>query len=196
MSDEDFFSAHKSRFNCYSYAAGDKENPSEVVGSVPGAAGGEPMKRMTVGDLRAGLIKDGAIPAEEPVSGGLPPQKSGYRLIAGVLSPEANGDFHFYRREKDGFWTHKPARTEVLYADAVGKLIDDPRAAARDYRNEVINGYRWPLNYSQFAGFFYVPENGLKTGKAAPPKAQGADFSAGVFSNRPESSNHLRQFRP
>jgi len=51
-----FFNAHKSQFNCYAYAAGDKENPSEVIGSVPGKAGGEPMKRMTVADLRAGLI--------------------------------------------------------------------------------------------------------------------------------------------
>lgn len=193
MADEDFFNAHKSKFNCYAYAAGDKANPTEVIGSVPGAAGGEPMKRMTIFDLHAGLTKDGAISVEAPASG-LPPPKAGYRLIAGVISPEGNGDFHFYRQEQDGFWTHKPARSEVQHTDAAGKLIEDPRTAARDYRNNLINGYKWPLNYSQFAGFFYIPENGLQTGKAPPPQPQSDNgLGSGRGFSRPDNSGRYLQ---
>lgn len=179
QNDESFFNAHKNEFNCYAYAAGDKSDPDEVITSIPGAAGGAPMKRITVYDLRAGLVKDGAIPIEAPASGGLPPKKAGYRLIAGFISPEDSGDFHFYRQEPDGLWTHKPAHTEVLHKDAAGKLINDPRTAKRDYRNTTINGYSWDLNYSQFAGFFYIPENGLKTGKAPRPEPQGSNTFMG-----------------
>lgn len=73
MADEAFFNAHKNEYNCYAYAVGDKSSPNEFINSIPGAAAGSAMKIMTPFALKEGLIKDGAIPAENPDNSMLPP---------------------------------------------------------------------------------------------------------------------------
>jgi hypothetical protein len=168
VDDAAFFEANTNYFNCYAYAVGDRSDPDKVVPSIPGAAGGAPMKQLSIDDLRRGLEQDGAIPANAPKDR-LPPHRPGFRLIAAVLSPSGQADFHFYRQEADGRWTHKPARSSVTDKDASGEIITDPRTANRDYRDVPINGLKWDLNYASFDRFYYVPLSGLRTGKAAPP---------------------------
>jgi len=56
-----------------------------------------------------------------------------------------NKDYHFYRRNTDGFWTHKPGSGEVLHVDSKNKLILNPYECAREYEH---------YNYSTPCGFF------------------------------------------
>ena len=39
-------------------------------------------------------------------------------------------DFHWYRLDQGGLWSHKPGQTRVTRADQAGNNIVDPRAAA------------------------------------------------------------------
>ena len=41
-------------------------------------------------------------------------------------------DFHWYRKGRNGYWTHKPGGTEVTDVDNSGDPIADPRNADRD----------------------------------------------------------------
>ena len=39
------------------------------------------------------------------------------------------GDFHWYRLDQNGFWSHKPGSTPVTASDNAGAFITDPRIA-------------------------------------------------------------------
>jgi hypothetical protein len=52
-------------------------------------------------------------------------------------------DFHFYRQNEDGTWSHKLPGEKVKNTDANGKLIYNPEIANRG-------------NYGKFIGFYYV----------------------------------------
>lgn len=66
--------------------------------------------------------------------------------IAICYAPDS--DYHFYRQNPDGTWSHKPGTTNAINVDANGKLIFDPETPNQYYSNQ--------LNYSEFCGFFYV----------------------------------------
>ena len=70
--------------------------------------------------------------------------------IALVMHP--GEDYHFYRQDADGWWSHKDGANKVKRFDAEGKPIWNPETAARDYRPR--GSF---LNYSDFCGFFCVP---------------------------------------
>ena len=70
------------------------------------------------------------------------------RKIAVVVDPDQ--DYHFYRQDSDGYWSHKPGATKVTRLDTSGRPIYDPFLAARD--NKASN-----LNYEQFCGYMCVP---------------------------------------
>jgi len=70
-------------------------------------------------------------------------------------------DYHFYRQDEDGYWSHKPGKEEVRRVDASGNLITDPETADRNYdtsndnqNNETDN------NYYKFCGYYSVPYEG------------------------------------
>lgn len=66
--------------------------------------------------------------------------------VALVLHP--GNDFHWYRQNPDGTWSHKLASFEAENLDASGNLIYDPENADRYYTDN--------LNYSLFIGFYEV----------------------------------------
>ncbi|NLO63598.1 MAG: hypothetical protein GX099_09275 [Clostridiaceae bacterium] len=73
----------------------------------------------------------------------------GYK-VALVLS---DGDYHWYRQNPDGTWSHKRGQSEVLNVDASQKIIYDPEFCDRDYRDKD----KSPKDsYDYFAGFFEV----------------------------------------
>ena len=74
----------------------------------------------------------------------------GYSKIALVIDPM--DDYHFYRQDPDGYWSHKPGSQPVTRLDADGVLIIDPKTASRDYTKQGKS-----LNYTLFCGFFSVP---------------------------------------
>jgi hypothetical protein len=77
---------------------------------------------------------------------------AGFSKIAkGVHNKE---DYHFYREDDDGWWSHKDGGNKVKRFDAEGKPIWNPQTAARDYRPK--GSF---LNYNNFCGFYCVPRN-------------------------------------
>lgn len=65
---------------------------------------------------------------------------------------------------KVNLWSHKRGwATGPLLVDAKGKMIKDPRTAARNYPG---------LNYSNFCSAFCVKDRGIKVGKTHPKVTQ------------------------
>ncbi len=56
-------------------------------------------------------------------------------------------DYHWYRRDENGTWSHKPGATSICYADGSGNPIFDPARCNRQVNN---------TNYSQFWGYFII----------------------------------------
>lgn len=63
-------------------------------------------------------------------------------------------DYHFYRQDRDGMWSHKDGANPVKRYDARGEPIFNPERAARNYRPK--GSF---LNYSDFCGLYCVPRN-------------------------------------
>lgn len=74
----------------------------------------------------------------------------GSSKIALVVHP--GEDYHFYRQDPDGWWSHKDGANPVKRFDAEGKPIWNPRTAARDYRPK--GSF---LNYKDFCGYWCAP---------------------------------------
>jgi hypothetical protein len=76
----------------------------------------------------------------------------GKSKIALVVHP--GEDYHFYRQDRDGMWSHKDGANPVKRYDARGDPIFNPKQAARNYRPK--GSF---LNYSDFCGYYCVPRN-------------------------------------
>lgn len=76
----------------------------------------------------------------------------GKSKIALVVDP--GDDYHFYRQDADGWWSHKDGANPVKRFDAEGQPIWDPKTAARDYRPR--GSF---LNYTDFCGYYCVPRD-------------------------------------
>ena len=72
----------------------------------------------------------------------------GYLLDAGY-------DFHFYRQDSNGFFSHQMGGDDPTQLDGNGKLINDPRTANR--KNPDFAG-----SYSEFCSCFCVKQDGYK----------------------------------
>ncbi len=70
--------------------------------------------------------------------------------IALVVHP--GEDYHFYRQDSDGWWSHKDGANKVKRFDAANSPIWNPATASRDYRPR--GSF---LNYSDFCGFYCAP---------------------------------------
>jgi hypothetical protein len=60
-------------------------------------------------------------------------------------------DYHYYRLNDEGVWTHKPGYKPSTYLDAKNNIIKDPRTADRNYGPE--------LNYTDFCGYTCLPRD-------------------------------------
>jgi hypothetical protein len=74
----------------------------------------------------AGGVKDDLI--DNPQADNHCPDEG--HLVALVVGP--GFDFHWYRKGRNGLWTHKPGGTPVTNVDNSGAFITDPRTANRD----------------------------------------------------------------
>lgn len=77
---------------------------------------------------------------------------SNHMVFLALDNEGENRDYHFYRRNSDFFWTHKPGSLEVLHVDAAGNKITNPAYADRTYRN---------FNYNKTCGFFCTPTHDI-----------------------------------
>ena len=73
--------------------------------------------------------------------------KKGFYKIYMAVTTGKGTDYHFYRQDSNGYWSHKPGRTDVTNLDADKKLIINPDLANRNYDF---------YNYGSGCGFFCI----------------------------------------
>ncbi len=66
------------------------------------------------------------------------PCLKGFYKIFFVLDPK--NDYHWYRMDSDGYWSHKPGSTNATNLDASGEKIKNPNLANRKYNS--LNYYK------------------------------------------------------
>lgn len=149
--------------NCYAYAVG-QISPSETEicrekqksqkhkrcqTPQPGYASGHPKMRNTpikkCKDIMKRTLDDNMTSFPTTFAETCPAGTSKIALVV-----DRNHDYHYYRQDSNGLWSHKPGRNPVTNLDASGNLIRDPRFAARDYRPDT------KLNYKSFCGYMCV----------------------------------------
>ena len=152
--------------NCYAYACDDPSDwrMNDCDFPQPGStAGATPCDRseFSVELLRQRAISDGLAPVPHGREDHAPPD--GFYKVALFVDP--GRDYHWYRQDDNGTWSHKLGDGPVMNVDGAGNTITDPRTASHNYENHFdpatgrpIGGY----NYTQFGGFFYVPEGGIR----------------------------------
>lgn len=157
--------------NCFAYAM-NVHDPKQVKACMmnkdcnvpfhqPGSASGHPgfrsRKFKTCPDMVARLLGDNPSMKMTTFEGKCPAHTS---KIALVVDPDE--DYHFFRQDSNGLWSHKPGGTAVTNLDANESLIYDPALASRNYTP---SGSK--LNYDTFCSYLCVPRDRplhLKTG--------------------------------
>ena len=149
------FSHRQGSNNCYNYA----NNRNTMNFAQPGfASGNELTVPITEDMLQSSATSDGleyvAGSETSPVGGALPTVPEGKSLVAAIVGTY---DYHWFRRDRDGRWTHKPG-----FCQAMDKKYDRVRggyytnnAAMTDPRDP----NSWSTSYNDFAGFFLVDSN-------------------------------------
>ena len=95
--------------NCYNYAC----NIKNGTFAQPGTATGHPYPRPIDCDTGCGC-------------------RDCCHQVALVVAPGRGfNDYHWYRRDRDGKWSHKPGSTPATNLDSSGNPITDPRTADR-----------------------------------------------------------------
>jgi hypothetical protein len=120
--------------NCYNYGTNVRTNTFAQPGRAAGAHWTHPI---TCASVRPGAIADELI--DDPGADNKCPKEG--HLVALVVWP--SGDYHWYRKGRNGRWSHKPGGTPVTNLDNSGAVITDPRTADRG-------------NYTDFCTFMVV----------------------------------------
>lgn len=107
--------------NCYNYAT----NYRTDTFAQPGLAAGAMYSALTCASVLPAAVAD-ALEDQPGANNKCPPEG---HLVALVIAP--GWDFHWYRKGRNGFWSHKPGGTAVTNVDNSGNLISDPRTADR-----------------------------------------------------------------
>ncbi len=109
--------------NCYCYAT----NTPFGIAADPGTGSGF---RLTVESITCDSIRhatrwDGL----SSVSGFSAPVTDGYYAALVIMPPSGTdtGDYHLYRQDATGYWSHKPGNARARNTDYSGKSITDPR---------------------------------------------------------------------
>ncbi len=129
--------------NCYNYACDIRTDTR----AQPGRAHGILISQEELGDCRkvtAGATADGLVSVECDDGCGC---SNCWHQVALVLYPRV--DYHWYRRDRDGRWSHKPGTTPATNLDNSGNIIEDPRTADRG-------------PYTVFCGCFCVNKDKVK----------------------------------
>jgi hypothetical protein len=71
-----------------------------------------------------------------------------------ALVVDEGEDYHYYRQDADGMWSHKDGSNKVKRYDANKVPIFNPETASRNYTPQGSD-----LNYEDFCGFYCVPRS-------------------------------------
>lgn len=126
----------RSRNNCYNYAS----NKRTDTFAQPGRGSGQIYTAITCAAVSAAALRDGL--HRRYVC--FPDSEKPRYLVALVVAPGPGFvDFHWYRRNKEGFWSHKPGGTAARNVDNSNKVITNPETCNRG-------------PYTHFCGYFYT----------------------------------------
>jgi hypothetical protein len=135
--------------NCYNYAC------DTVTGTYawPGRGSGHPFSVPSCAGVSAGAQGDGLVATTAGESCGCGGCWFKVALVfwSGPYSEDDGGylwDFHFYRQDSDGTWSHKPGGNPATNLDQSGNPITDPQTADRG-------------KYTEFCGFFCVRKDSI-----------------------------------
>lgn len=116
--------------NCYNYGT----NKRTDTFAQPGEAGGSPIiGTITSAKVYAASIADGLDASTSSGSCAMNQTKIAVFLWPGV-------DYHWYREDSNGYWSHKPGSTYATNVDNSNDLITDPEDADRGYYTTLV-GY-------------------------------------------------------
>ena len=121
--------------NCYNYANDKITNTFAQPGRGSGSVGPYPPKCSGTGDA---AVRDRLIrvlnPSMTPAQG---------QIVALVVSPQPHFlDYHWYRRDTNGIWSHKAGQTPARNTDNSEQLISNPETCDRG-------------PYTDFCGYFH-----------------------------------------
>jgi hypothetical protein len=116
--------------NCYNYACDIQTDTF----AQPGLASGNKYDSLHCSEVANGALSDGLRAGSDAAACGPLCHK-----VALVVAP--GDDYHWYRLDENGMWSHKPGHTEATNLDHLDRPITDPR-----------NADRGP--YKDFCGFF------------------------------------------
>lgn len=147
--------------NCFAYAMNindprqisdckqdkDCNVPFHQPGSASGHDGFTATRKKTCSEMVARILGDNPGIRMTNFTDQCPAETS---KIAIVVDPKE--DYHFFRQDTNGFWSHKPGGTPVTSLDSSKRPIYDPKLANRNYLND--GGH---LNYDQFCSYLCVP---------------------------------------
>lgn len=142
--------------NCYAYALNNQVRPgTNTVWSMqqPGEYSGTNGYPFTKAILKNAVTQDFVEYNEDYGTNLIFKEVGKYSVVPEgsykVALVSYSGDYHWYRQDSDGYWSHKPGTTAVRKTDNSGNLIIDPETCDR-----------WP--YTNFLGFYAVtPWNNL-----------------------------------
>ncbi len=141
--------------NCYSYAINAQVNPvNNLMNTMqPGMSKGHILTESEIAqvDKLVGYIVDDAknldfdfsfVGKNEKCS------KGTYKVALFIDNEGKEYDYHWYRQNSDGTWSHKPGLSDVTNLDYDNKLIFDPQYCNRKLSDEI--------NYNYFVGYYAI----------------------------------------
>lgn len=129
--------------NCYAYAVNDHKDRERMRKPTPGTN----RDSYSCSEIMEGLYRD--------ISNIYPTTFNckcnyGYSKIYAAVSDGDDNDFHFWRLDNDGNWSHKLGSNDPSRNDAKGIPITNPEQSDKDFGDH---------NYTYGCGFFCVPVN-------------------------------------
>jgi hypothetical protein len=122
--------------NCYNYASNKRTNTF----AQPGRGSGHMYTAITCPAVSQAALSDGL--HQRFVC--FPDSEKPRYLVALVVAPGPGFiDYHWYRKNSEGFWSHKPGGTAARNVDNSNRIITDPATCNRG-------------PYTQFCGYFYT----------------------------------------
>lgn len=146
--------------NCYSYAVNAQVNPTthKLEFMQPGQASGNVIARgdlLNTNKVLSAIKSDATHLGFEfnSIDASTPCPEGTYKVAFVIDNQYSSGDridydYHWYRQNSDGTWSHKPGKGLVRNIDNSNKIIMDPRTCNRNA------GYG--LNYNLFVGFYTI----------------------------------------
>ena len=140
--------------NCYSYALDVPFLGAKNLGSLASQEKPDWLKRRSLIFPKSAFnraVADGLRPVENTAFD--PAQQHILAVFLGVLSWRYNLlDFHFFRLDGDGQWSHKPGMSKIK------KVIIPPQ---NNIQKDLKSAYGQYVRKSSFVGFFEVPKTGI-----------------------------------